>query len=55
MSTKENILSEALHLFAQNGYEAVSMLHGIMEHRCEGGHRILPHSLLDRGSVRHAG
>ena len=25
MSTKENILSEALHLFAQNGYEAVSM------------------------------
>lgn len=37
------------------GYEAVSMLHGIMEHRCEGGHRILPHSLLDRGSIRHAG
>ena len=36
------------------GYEAVAMLHGIMEHRCEGGHRILPHSLLDRGSVRHA-
>lgn len=34
------------------GYEAAAMLHGLMEHRCQGGHRVLPHHLAVRGSVR---
>lgn len=37
------------------GYEAVALLHGIMEHRCQGGHRILPHRLVERGTVRLMG
>lgn len=34
------------------GYEAAAMLHGLMEHRCKGGHRVLPHRLAVRDSVR---
>lgn len=34
------------------GYEAAAMLHDLMEHRCKGGHRILPHRLAMRESVR---
>ena len=34
------------------GYEAASLLHALMEHRCQERHRILPHRLLVRESVR---
>lgn len=33
------------------GYEAVALLHDIMERRSTGGHRVLPHSLEIRESV----
>lgn len=36
------------------GYEAMAMLHGIMEHRCKGGHRIMPHRLVERATVSAA-
>lgn len=34
------------------GYEAAALLHELMEHRCQDKHRILPHKLLVRDSVR---
>ena len=34
------------------GYEAASLLHALMEHRCQERHRVLPHRLLVRESVQ---
>lgn len=34
------------------GYEAAAMLHELMQGRCEGGHRLLPHEMILRESVR---
>lgn len=35
-----------------NGYEAAAMLHGLMEGTGEGGHRLMPHRIVLRDSVR---